>query len=451
MDPLTAIGLGLGAVSLFSNIFGQQSQASQNYTIAKNNLLLQEKSLNQQRDLFNKSLSHQISMQREQNAFNEEQAWKMFNAENEYNSPQEQLNRAISAGLNPMTVAGANPVSASSSPASAASVSAPSQPQLVAPQMDYTLTESNAIAQAIAQSTAQFKSIADASHSFALTDRSRKTLDEDLRLLSNQNNKLVEETRALNISNHIKQYCGLNQAKSEILLNISKFGEALAHRDTLIAQGDYFLAEEYLSQVKAAGQHVANMLSGKELANFDEYRQTYLARQRQEMKELAARAFQEYQQGKLNIEQSEYYDLLGKGKAIENDLLNNEKAFQEQTFQDRVLDYFYQVDSHFYGSQEQKEEWNIARQNAEIAMKENKYWEFNFWFSKGEALLDKGLDIAGALITRGTSLGLREHWKRQDMDTYETTDNIGYNEYGFPVERTRKTRGYFRNGHFYNK
>lgn len=125
-DPFVAPALIGAGASLIGSIFGGSSSAR-----------AQEKT-NQAN----------IAMNRENNAFNANQAllqrqWQedMWNKQNEYNLPKNQVARALEAGINPYIQEGSagNIISgsAAASPGSGSSASASGAPNLVAPDMSY--------------------------------------------------------------------------------------------------------------------------------------------------------------------------------------------------------------------------------------------------------------------------------------------------------------------------
>lgn len=111
LDPLSA---GIGAVgSIINGIFGHKSQKSAN----KTNLQIAQ--------MNNEAALQQM---RENNQWNWEKSVEMFNMENEYNSPEQQMARFRAAGLNPYVAMSEGLGSASSAPADGSTPTAESVP-----------------------------------------------------------------------------------------------------------------------------------------------------------------------------------------------------------------------------------------------------------------------------------------------------------------------------------
>ena len=91
VDPLTAAAIVGGIASLASSLFGH----SQNKQMNDKNIQLQRET---------NFMNYQMNQQN--NAFNAAQAVRMFNLENEYNDPKNQMARLKAAGINPFVAAG---------------------------------------------------------------------------------------------------------------------------------------------------------------------------------------------------------------------------------------------------------------------------------------------------------------------------------------------------------
>lgn len=456
MNPLLWATLGLQAVNSIFGMTQADRQAKQDWAIAKANLDYQTWAMDQQKAMFQQSMRHQTQMQDVQNAFNEEQTWKMFNAQNEYNSPQQQLNRAISAGLNPMTVAGANPVSASTSPAGAGSGgSAPSVPTLTAPHMDSPQLAGVRQFEILNGSAQRVKDIANAAQALSTSRRTDKLADAELQSILFQNSKIAEEQRSLEISNNIQKLLGVPAKKSEVLLNIASFGEKLAHIDTLISQGEYFQAEEYYTKVKSAGEEVGNLLKGKQLKWYDQLTQKIYEKYDSEIGELKARSYQEWKQGQLNNQLNSYYNLLGKGQQLANRLLEYDVSKREQTFQTEIEQFFDEAESTFWGSQKDMEDFKFYREKAIQAAKETDKWEINFWFGKAMEVLDRGTNIVntgirayGAIMSGGLSESLGRYYDRGNLGSYDKVETYTDPVTGRKTTTTKHSNGHYENGRF---
>lgn len=128
----------VGGISGLASLFGADSQSrnvkatnEMNYRIAKEQNDLQAQLARENNDL-------QVQMMRENNAFNKQSAIDMFNLENEYNLPANQIARLKAAGLNPATFYGSGATmgqSDASTPSASSSGISPSMPSFSLPTM----------------------------------------------------------------------------------------------------------------------------------------------------------------------------------------------------------------------------------------------------------------------------------------------------------------------------
>lgn len=134
MDPFISASLIKGGANVLGSIFGLGSQSSANATnlkIAQMNNEFNERMLLKQMEyndkMFGKQTEYDWKKMQEQNSFNRDFAFDMFNAENEYNTAANQRKRLEEAGLNPyLMMSGGNAGIASGQSASAGSGGAPS-------------------------------------------------------------------------------------------------------------------------------------------------------------------------------------------------------------------------------------------------------------------------------------------------------------------------------------
>lgn len=119
--------------SLISGIAGNAAQKSAN----KANIQIAEKNNQTQRDIAAANNQNQIDMMRENNQFSRDMALEMFNLENEYNSPVEQLKRLQEAGVNPAVYFanqnGSAGTADGATPSAAGSTISPQLPNMVTP------------------------------------------------------------------------------------------------------------------------------------------------------------------------------------------------------------------------------------------------------------------------------------------------------------------------------
>lgn len=121
--------------SLISGIAGNSAQKSAN----KANIQIAEQNNQTQRDIAAANNQNQIDMMRENNQFSRDMALEMFNLENEYNSPVEQLKRLQEAGVNPAVYFanqnGSAGTADGASPSAAGATISPQLPNMVTPQV----------------------------------------------------------------------------------------------------------------------------------------------------------------------------------------------------------------------------------------------------------------------------------------------------------------------------
>ena len=105
IDPLVTAGIVAGAGSLFGSIFGGSSQASAQDRANQTNLQIARETNSSNEKLWQNQANYQT---------------QMWNATNEYNSPEKQKQRLLAAGINPSAVLGNGSI------AEASNLSAPS-------------------------------------------------------------------------------------------------------------------------------------------------------------------------------------------------------------------------------------------------------------------------------------------------------------------------------------
>lgn len=172
-DPWTFAAGGLGLIG--SLIGGNQQRKS----VAANNranLQIARETNQAQKDIADANNQMQIAMMRENNQWSADQAVKMFNLENDYNSPGAQAQRLLAAGFSPSVALGNGAMSVStgnvSTPSSAGSSISPAMPNFVTPTMQAPPSVLLGAVDSIAQ-------LASAASSFA---QSRKTSREAARV-----------------------------------------------------------------------------------------------------------------------------------------------------------------------------------------------------------------------------------------------------------------------------
>lgn len=125
-----------GASGLIGSIFQHKNVKSTN----KTNLQIARETNQAQADIAEKYNQAQMDMMRENNQWSADQSVRMFNLENEYNSPSAQASRLLDAGFSPAVAMGNGAMSSStgdaSTPSAAGTTFSPEIPHFVTPTLD---------------------------------------------------------------------------------------------------------------------------------------------------------------------------------------------------------------------------------------------------------------------------------------------------------------------------
>lgn len=182
VDPFfgSLITAGAGASgSLLNGLFSNKQTKDTN---ALNYKIAQETNANQMA-IARENNAAQLAAMRENNEFNAQQALKMFNLENEYNSPAHQKQLLLQAGLNPATMyanGASQGLSDASTPQASSSGITPSMPNLVSPRMDVPPSVTSALFSNIDSLAGAISKVASAKMSDAQRNKLNITLDAEL-------------------------------------------------------------------------------------------------------------------------------------------------------------------------------------------------------------------------------------------------------------------------------
>lgn len=158
VDPMTAAAIVGGIASLASSLFGHS----------------QNKQMNQQNIQMQRETNHMnYMMNQENNAFNAAQAVRMFNLENEYNDPKNQMARLKAAGINPFVAAGGSNIGQVEGRAD----TIPAQQPIPFQAPQYKFDQGIDFATPTAQLASAIASIAKAKKDVGDNDRSNAQLD----------------------------------------------------------------------------------------------------------------------------------------------------------------------------------------------------------------------------------------------------------------------------------
>ena len=228
-SPIGAIAT-LGS-SLISGISGNQAQKSAN----KTNMQIAEQNNQTQRDIAAANNQLQVDMMRENNKFSRDMAIEMFNLENNYNSPVEQVKRLQEAGINPAVYfANANGSAGTgdiATPSAAGSTVSPQLPGMVTPNIQAAPPVVTGAIDAMAQLINMSLAAKQAEKAGAETQSIWKQIDLYMRQIENQDiqNEWNKFRMGLDKENlPRKQEQEIQQLMSSVFKNYAEGGEATA-------------------------------------------------------------------------------------------------------------------------------------------------------------------------------------------------------------------------------
>lgn len=211
-------------------------------------------------DLFSKKSANKqnIAMQRETNAlnyqmfqegneFNRQMAFDMFNAENEYNLPKNQVKRLLDAGLNP-ALAGEN-ATATTGNGDASTPSAAAASPMVAPQVQPVGSPFQSVFANIEQLASAFEKVNRGN----LDSAQKEFVLEQAK--SEQLKQINQDTQ-----NAILQAYGMAKADAEVQKTLKQISQIDAEITTLVKQGKLADAERRLKNLQAIAQKNDNKL-----------------------------------------------------------------------------------------------------------------------------------------------------------------------------------------------
>lgn len=211
-------------------------------------------------DLFSKKSANKqnIAMQRETNAlnyqmfqegneFNRQMAFDMFNAENEYNLPKNQVKRLLDAGLNP-ALAGEN-ATATTGNGDASTPSAAAASPMVAPQVQPVGSPFQSVFANIEQLASAFEKVNRGN----LDSAQKEFVLEQAK--SEQLKQINQDTQ-----NAILQAYGMAQADADVQKTLKEISQIDAEISTLVKQGKLADAERRLKNLQAIAQKNDNKL-----------------------------------------------------------------------------------------------------------------------------------------------------------------------------------------------
>lgn len=457
-------GAALGGISAIGSLFGGDSskkiareQMALQRELAAQNISLQRETNQMQKSMFDSNLAWQRESQDIQNSYNTEQWLRSFYMTNEYNSPASQMQRAIAAGLNPMSVGGANPALAgqNSSPSAGTGSSGSGIPSLVAPQYPSMQSESSlalqaqqGISQRMNAISSSLAALAQSGLSSATSQRTYKLMQAELDKVLNESANLEADEQGKLIANALNEtfgYTDRDLAQQAVIQNIA---ESVARANMYKNQGELYMAEKYLADAKETLTQWDIKHSKKEYKYLEKYLSLRNQNIQSEIKLHGAQTSQansmvslNHTQEELNRSMSGYYSTMDAVYQVEKKLKDNEFTFNDYTQLFRIERYISECEEQGYITEQEKHNAMIAFENAKQAAFDTDHQAFAFYAGQIRQTLGtaadvissiKGLSFAPANVNHGTpdfeNRTITEPYKFQDAkgNKYQGTETRQY-------------------------
>lgn len=363
ISPIGSIASGVG--SLVSGISGAKAQRQANET----NLQIARE---------NNQTS--IDIARENNEFARQHAIDMFNMENAYNTPLEQVKRLQEAGLNPaLVMEGAGGTAVGNS--SGAGAISPSMPSLTTPHVEPVPPMAVGFLDAL-QSFANIKlANAQAGKAGAEAERTNKLVDQELLNLMAEEKWKQSQTQYQDLMSSFERLYGHDKRAADITKTISEFvknklqGNEAAAR-TALAKAEADLANTKNKQLQAESPILIENLR-KLGVKLDEEAKTEQAKQSAfyaGAEESRAGSRLKGNQAKLLEDQHEALVRIEKSRA----------SMSEQQYKEQVLSEVDRLEKMYNEGLVSKAQVDAVHEAAEKARKENTMYYWNELFDKIE-------------------------------------------------------------------
>lgn len=239
--------LGTSLISGISNNAAQKSANQANIAIANQN--------NQtQREIAAENNQLQVDMMRENNEFSRQMAIDMFNMENQYNSPVEQVKRLAAAGVNPAVYFGQGSGQAGTadgaSPSAAGSTVSPNMPVMTTPNIQAAPSIVSGSLQALNQMVQMQLAIKQAAKAGAETSQIQALTDVQYKKLIKETENIEVQTNAQrfeNEMNYLFEWSERNWRLKNLIKDVAKKGVEIT---TLASQGKYYEAQALLADAE---------------------------------------------------------------------------------------------------------------------------------------------------------------------------------------------------------
>ena len=463
-SAVTPWSAALGGISAIGSLFGGDSskklareQMALQREIAAQNIAMQRETNNLQKSMFDSNLAWQRESQDIQNSFNAEQWLRSFTMSNEYNSPAEQMKRAVAAGLNPMSVGGASPALAgqNGSPSAGSGASGSGIPSLTSPSMPQMTSEGNlrlqaqqGISQRMNAISSSLASLAQSGLSSATSVRTYTMMQAELDKVLNESANLEADEQGKLIANALNEtfgYTDRDLAQQAVIQNIA---ESVARANMYKNQGELYMAEKYLSDAKETLTQWDIKHSKKEYKYLEQYLNLRNQNIQSEIKLHGAQTSQansmvslNHTQEELNRSMSGYYSTMDAVYQVEKKLKENEFTFNDYTQLFRIERYISECAEQGYITEQEKHNAMIAFENAKQAAFDTDHQAFAFYAGQIRQTIGsaadlissiKGFSFAPATVNHGTpdfeNRTITEPYKFQDAkgNKYQGTETRQY-------------------------
>lgn len=242
---------GLGAAgSLVDGLFRNKQTKDTNQMNYK---IAQETNANQMA-MARENNAAQLSAMRENNEFNAAQALKMFNLENEYNSPEHQKQLLLAAGLNPATMyanGSSQSVADASTPSAGSSGITPSMPSLVTPHMETPPSVTSTLFANVDSLSRALSNVASSRLTDAQRNKLNVTLDAELQKVLGEADAAKANASWQNLQTNLEKLYGSSQRSTKVRETIANTSKLFADAALASYRGETEKANKLLVEAEA--------------------------------------------------------------------------------------------------------------------------------------------------------------------------------------------------------
>lgn len=371
-NPLGVIAGGLSLLNGFQ-------QTSNQKAINERNIAMQQQTNEMQERMFNQNLAWQKESQQMQN---------------EYNSAKAQVQRALEAGLSPMTVAGASPATASTGSAGSPI------PSLTAPSAEMINSSSQNVIGTISEIAGAIANISKAGSDDAQRQRTLKLLNDELAGLQLDNNaKKMQNALLFTYGDKMKQ------AEYDLLIakKANELSQVLLNEEMTDTE-----KEKQLNLISdALLKDSQRLLNKKEYQAFEQKLNAYLANVRADIKLKGAQTYEAETQAETNKAQAykfreegltqESVRTLNKSMSDLNDarkeLTEVDTDWAKRTKMNRIKQEYEKLRQLRLLNDEQENRVKIAQYEMEQAEYANDMKAFTYWSNFAFGIFDRGISL----------------------------------------------------------